>query len=162
MDKHEGPERRKCDTQCLESLAESYDGINATMKEINGNVKRHSGYFKTLFTRVRDLENNDIREDGVREGKSMMKASTRNLIIILLMGVGLGTTLFFGLLREIRSQKQMQMQMMQSIVNGKTETSKEDRLMTVLEKLTGGNNNNGKTVSDNPASYPNLFRAATW
>lgn len=103
-DIYEGPSRRQCDKQERKNLSECYEGIVKQLKELNGKVQRHGRWFDKLFKRVNTLEKTDIHDEGVQEGKQSMRASTRNMIITVIMAL---SCLFAGITIFQRSQKDL-------------------------------------------------------
>tara|TARA_Y100000310_G_C20498930_1_gene722938 strand:+ start:569 stop:979 length:411 start_codon:yes stop_codon:yes gene_type:complete len=87
-DEYKGQERRKCDKDGISSLATSYRGIKQQLTVMNGRVARNEGDVKGLDDRVRDIETNELLEEGFRKGQRSMKISTRNMIIMIVAILG--------------------------------------------------------------------------
>lgn len=98
MNGYNGKDRRKCNYETIEKAVKE-NGLKLDV--INGTVGRHKRDIKNLFERIRTVEDNEILEEGIRKGKTVMKTSTRNMITILVAG----SLLFVGIIREVRVQK---------------------------------------------------------
>ena len=94
------------DTTTAVKIVEDLCRLNGVkLDTVNGSVKRHKVHFIDVFKRLRGLEDNDLFEDGVKHGKTGMKTSTRNMLILIIMGLG---CLFAGLTVFKTSQSKME------------------------------------------------------
>lgn len=139
--KYNGTERRSVTFETLQTAIED-NGKQLT--EMNGTQKTHGKWFKEIFKRVKKIEDDEIHEDGVREGKTMLKTSTRNMIIVVIMATGL----YIAGVREIRSQKQQAVTILKAQVVQDKVTEKdyikqrfkgiEDKLLSILTRSMKG------------------------
>jgi len=99
MNGYTGKERRKYN---FETIVKAIKENGNKLDIINGTVKKHKINIRDIFGRLKTVEDAEIFEDGVREGKKGMKASTRNMIIVVLIAL---SCLFAGIKTFQSSQK---------------------------------------------------------
>mgnify|MGYP000105376607 FL=1 len=72
----------------LSDVFSKLDENGKILSYINGDVKRSKSDILSINKRLRDIEDNELLQEGADKERSKMKTSTRNMLITVIMALG--------------------------------------------------------------------------